>query len=317
LEKEKVEVAKKEIIKVTATTSTLNDKVAEMQAALKLEQEINEWIKSEDVDDMKALPKTADILNGATKTGYLEKKNTGMLSSGWKGHFCILKDAYFFWCGSEKSKEPDGMIKILKPSVKVSVSDSIMTIIDPGQKKDKEFNFRAQEDGDEDVDNWWMSFKQAKMKVFQKKKADAEAAGKTFGQSEKPNTGTLRKGDTMSAFSKQVMEMETELKNARDLLTNGATFINKHRKGQERIIYAPNTLDRLLWAEKKKEKVKGFLMLNEITDIIPGKCKGSWKEDRSFTLTTSGDDARSLELEASSVEVMTAWVRAIKVIMKK
>jgi hypothetical protein len=67
---------------------------------------------------------------------------------------CVLKDGYLFWYKSESDKLALGMVKVIKPSIKLEIADSVLEITD----KSTTHRFRAVDDT-EDVDEWKKAFK--------------------------------------------------------------------------------------------------------------------------------------------------------------
>ena len=45
----------------------------------------------------------------------------------------------------------------------------------------------------------------------------------------------------------------------------------KRGKGKKRLIWCPLSLDRILWGDEKKKKVKGYMMVCDIKGVTQGK----------------------------------------------
>jgi len=99
-----------------------------------------------------------------------------------------------------------------------------------------------------------------------------------------------------------------------ELLKKGAVFNKfKHKKSQKRMIWCPASLDRILWGDTNKKKVKGYMMISDITGFSPG-CIGSKKIEQSMTLLSL---QRTLELEAMDLDTRQSWWFALKLLTGK
>lgn len=93
-----------------------------------------------------------------------------------------------------------------------------------------------------------------------------------------------------------------------DMMKNGGMFTKyKYAKGQRRLIWCPSSLDRLLWGDEKKKKVKGYIMVCDITAVREG-CEGSKKKDLALTVVS---DTRLLELECMDSQQKKVWTDAL------
>jgi hypothetical protein len=91
-------------------------------------------------------------------------------------------------------------------------------------------------------------------------------------------------GSTASA----TREIEAKRKAAMGLVTTGALFKKfKHGSGKERMIWVPSTVDRIIWGDKSKKNVKGFIMINEVKSFASGTAHAGscpcMMADRLFT----------------------------------
>lgn len=93
------------------------------------------------------------------------------------------------------------------------------------------------------------------------------------------------------------------------MLKNGAVFSKfKYAKGQKRAIWCPSSLERILWGDEKKKKVKGYIMVCDLTAVREG-CEGSKKPEFAITLVSA---TRLLELEAPDKQTKEKWMEALK-----
>jgi hypothetical protein len=82
----------------------------------------------------------------------------------------VLKDGYLFWMKSESDRFPLGMLKVIKPSIRIEISDSILEITET--KTNTKHYFQSM-DGTEDVDDWKKAFRMSKVNKYHKKKASS------------------------------------------------------------------------------------------------------------------------------------------------
>jgi len=102
---------------------------------------------------------------------------------------------------------------------------------------------------------------------------------------------------------------DPEISRLMTLIQQGSMFIKyKHKKGKDRMIYCPNSLDRIIWGDQAKKKVKGYLMVSDLIRISDG-CFGSKRNENAFTIVAK---ERTLELEASGQKEKSDWIAAIQ-----
>lgn len=102
---------------------------------------------------------------------------------------------------------------------------------------------------------------------------------------------------------------ESDVRLWKYMLTNGSIFVKyKYGKGQKRMIWCSDSFDRILWGDEQKKKVKGYMMVSDIT-AIRDIAEGSKKKDYSLTIVSS---TRLLELEAMDYEQKVGWIEALQ-----
>lgn len=102
---------------------------------------------------------------------------------------------------------------------------------------------------------------------------------------------------------------EQEEKLWTDMLIRGGMFTKyKYAKGQKRLIWCPASLDRILWGDESKKKIKGYVMVCDFTAVRDG-CEGSKKKDLALTIVSA---TRLLELESMDSQQKALWTAALK-----
>jgi hypothetical protein len=120
---------------------------------------------------------------------------------------------------------------------------------------------------------------------------------------------------TLPAFGSGIMPAaattaaEENAKLWSDMLRAGGMFTKfKYAKGQKRMIWCPSSLDRILWGDEKKKKVRGYVMTCDVTAIRAG-AEGSKKKDLALTIVSA---TRLLELEAMDSQQKKVWTDALQ-----
>lgn len=235
----------------------------------------------DDEDLLGEMPDVEKLKNLAVHSGALRKRHTQKMKKNWKVRWCVLtRSGSLFWAKSASEDVPLGSIKLRGTDTPISIER-----LSPNEfeiRAKKTFIFQA---ADEKQCTQWFSHID---RAVQKGAGPVEKAGW-------PPLPEAKKGDS-------------SLK----LLTVGTIFKKfKHRGSKKRMIWCPAQLDRILWGDMKKSTVRGFIMIDRITDIKHG-CTGSQKQDLSFTIRTP---ERNLELEAKTPECKQQWLEALKLVV--
>jgi len=99
---------------------------------------------------------------------------------------------------------------------------------------------------------------------------------------------------------------ERKDKRFQTLLREGALFKKfQHNMGQKRMIWATETLDKLLWGDEQKKEIKGFLKSAAIIEVNRGHDKTKL---RIYLVSIN----RTLELEARDPAMHNEWMSAFK-----
>jgi len=242
----------------------------------------------EDTSEYK-LPPTSSLTN-PDKVGLLEKRGVDMFNQKWRTRYFILKGPDLFWLKSKESKEPSGMIRITEKGLQLIMPDDRTLEI---TTRKKTYIFRAT--SAQEMDNWMAALQKAQNPSDDDSVSASQASVNLYKQIEL----------TGDPETQRLMKMVVE----------GSMMIKyKRKKGQERMIFCPMSLDRVLWADDiTKKKVKGYLMISDISRITDG-CFGSKRNENAFTLLAA---ERTLELETRSLAEKRDWVNAIGFLMKQ
>ncbi len=110
---------------------------------------------------------------------------------------------------------------------------------------------------DDDADGWLQAFKLQRALSYQKRMAALKP------KDERENKAVLN----------SIHDLERRRRDASELVRRGAVF-RKFKRGsaKERWIWCSDTCDRIFWGDKKKQVIKGYIMMYEIVAVQPGMC---------------------------------------------
>lgn len=271
--------------------------------------------KSEEFEDRITLPLVSELTD-PEREGVLEKKSSGLFDKSWKPMLCMIKEGYLFWMKDKKEKQPAGMLKVIKSTIKAEIHDSVLELSDTAVKKETHyFRVVGGEEGDV-LDEWVRSFKVSKVRKFHRK-----AVSSLFGSYVNVQSDIKEIQDAMQQemgiksldSAAATKEIEQKRKDAMELLKKGGWFQKYKRKSpQKRYIWISDTFDRILWGDDKKN-FKGYLLVNDIAGLAQG-CLGAKKPNHAFTIQCP---SRDLELEADTQETRDGWIAALRVLTGK
>lgn len=240
----------------------------------------------DDEDDaVSGLPAVSSLVN-PEKAGVLDKRGVDFLNQSWKSRFFILKGPVLYWVKKRDDKFPAGMIQISQRGLTFRDTDErTIEIVTPK----KVYVLRAE--NSQSMDEWSQALKGAQMKFKEEPAVQLPASSSS------------------SFIVAQASLPQEETARLLEIIRTGSMFIKyKHKKGQDRMIWATNSLDRVVWGDgSDKKKIKGFILVADMLRITDG-CFGSNRNENAFTVV--GKD-RTLELEAPSLTEKNDWVKVL------
>ncbi len=292
------------------------------------------------------MPPTA-LLKDPACSGVLEKRGTGPFNQSWRSRFCVLHQRVLYWLKDPADKEPAGLVNLAEPELRVDRIDAVTCEVRTAKKT---YVFRAPSEAhmSEWLDAFGVagaavhdthsstadvsstrshqsSFASGSMSAAASAAAVAAASSNggnstnstsnsSSGSSSNSSSGNGGGGGSLSfasALDRALIARDPHNEELIRLLRAGARFSKfKHKKGQERLIWAPFELDRMCWGADKKA-IKGAIMVREILRVTDG-CAGSKRPELAFTIVTQD---RTLELEAPTAKDKTDWVNAVNMLI--
>jgi hypothetical protein len=116
----------------------------------------------------------------------------------------------------------------------------------------------------------------------------------------------------MTAAQFDALEPQQQSRRLQELLIQGSVFQKfKHKRGKKRLIWCPQSLDRLIWGTEDKKTSKGFILIADIRGVTDG-CIGTKLPHLAFTVVAT---QRTLELEAQSEQQKDLWIRGLSMLL--
>merc|ERR1711879_1094893 len=107
-----------------------------------------------------------------------------------------------------------------------------------------------------------------------------------------------------------------------DLLRSGNVFLKYRRGGkpQKRILSLDNTLTKITWKEPDKQKIEGFILINDVIGTKKGHTSKKLVKTANLKIALSiicSDESKTLELDAETPELRNEWLINFQLLLRQ
>jgi hypothetical protein len=127
----------------------------------------------------------------------------------------------------------------------------------------------------------------------------------------------------LSPTAAKAAAVAAKRKAAQQMLMRGIVF-NKHQAGKlySRALWCSPSMDRLIWGDPKMETVKGFVMLDDVTEVVTALSLPTKGNVHGVSIVHnlhafSGTDEAVLQFETDDAHARDSWVNALRTFTDK